>query len=81
MRVWALAGIVADSERTFAILRGLEADVFLAPHPFVFGMAEKRAQMEQGGHNPFVDPQELRRFVDRSEPDFRAALAREQTRK
>lgn len=69
--------IVTDYERTFPALRALTADVFLAPHPMQFQMAAKRARMSAGAPNPFVDPTELRRHVDRSEQQFRDALARE----
>ncbi len=70
--------IVADYERSFLRLRDLSADVFLGPHPEFFHMAEKRARMQSGGANPFIDPSELRRFVDRSEQKFREVLEREQ---
>lgn len=67
--------IVADYERSFGILRSLKSDVFLAPHPFFFQMEEKRKKMSPGGPNPFIDPTELRQFVDQSEASFRQALA------
>jgi metallo-beta-lactamase class B len=66
--------IVADYERTFARLRKLEADVFLANHPVFFAMEDKRTRMSADRPNPFVDPAELRRYVDQSERQFRAAL-------
>jgi metallo-beta-lactamase class B len=69
--------IAADYERTFARLRGLATDVFLAPHPGFFRLEEKRARLTAGGPNPFVDPTELGRFVDASERQFRSALAKE----
>jgi metallo-beta-lactamase class B len=70
--------IVSDYERSFPALRALTADVFLAPHPMQFQMAAKRERMSDGAPNPFVDPSELRRYVDQSEQEFRAALARHQ---
>lgn len=70
-------GIVADYERSFAVLRKLPADVFLGPHPSFFHMREKLAQRRTGGPNPFVDPGELRRFVEESERDFRVELDRQ----
>jgi metallo-beta-lactamase class B len=69
--------IVADYERSFPALRALPCDVFLGAHPAFFHMAEKRERMTPGAENPFVDPGELRRYVDRSEQQFREALARE----
>jgi len=68
--------IVADYEKSFPILRELPCDVFLAPHPAQWGMLEKRERAAAGG-NPFVDPTELRRYVDQSEKQFREALAKE----
>lgn len=69
--------IVADYERSFAALRALPCDIFLAPHGDFFQLAGKRDKMRAGGPNPFIDPGELRRFVDRSEQSFREALAKE----
>jgi metallo-beta-lactamase class B len=66
--------IVADYERSFRALRELPCDVFLAPHPWFFGLDEKRQKLQPGAPNPFIDPGELRRFVDKSEQDFRKAL-------
>lgn len=73
--------IVADYEQSFAALRALSSDVFLAPHPDFFGMEEKRQKMKAGGANPFVDPTELRRFVERSERSFRAELMKHQSQR
>jgi len=70
--------IVADYERSFAVLRALPCDVLLAPHGDFFQLAAKREKLTAGGPNPFIDPGELRRFVDRSEQSFREALAKEQ---
>ena len=71
-------GIVADYETTFAKLKTLQADVFLAPHAEQFGLAAKRAKLAAGGPNPFVDPGELQRTVAASEAAFRADLAKQQ---
>lgn len=71
--------IVADYERSFPILRALSADVFLANHAEFFDLAEKRERMKGGGPNPFIDPGELRRFVDQSEEKFREVLQRERS--
>ncbi len=68
--------IVVDYEHTFARLRTMSADVFLANHPGFFEMERKRKAMTSGAANPFVDPGELQRFVTTSEQDFREALAR-----
>ncbi len=72
--------IVADYEHSFAVLRSLPCDVFLAAHPFMFHMAEKVKEKNAGGPNPFIDPGELKAFVDQSEKDFREELAKQQAR-
>lgn len=69
-------GIVADYERSFKTLRTMPCDVFLAPHGWFFHLQEKRAKIG-GGANPFVDPGEMRAYVEQSERDFRGALDRE----
>jgi metallo-beta-lactamase class B len=71
--------VVADYERSFAALRAMKADVFLAPHPDFFEMEQKRKRTSAGGPNPFVDPQELGRFVGASERQFRAELNKQQS--
>jgi metallo-beta-lactamase class B len=73
--------IVADYEQTFRRLRDFPADVFLAEHPRFFNMANKVRRMRAGEPNPFIDPTEMRRFVDRSEREFREALEAEQKAK
>ena len=71
--------IVSDYERSFRVLRTLPSDVFLGPHPMFFQLDAKRQRMRTGSPNPFVDPGELRRFVDESERQFRAELKKQQT--
>ncbi len=71
-------GIIADYERSFALLRNLPCDVFLAPHPSFFHMAEKAKELKLGNRNALVDATELKRFVEASEQDFRAELARQE---
>lgn len=71
-------GIAADYEKTFRILRGLPCDVFLGAHGGYYGMIAKYERLQKGAEpNPFVDPQGYRAFLDRSERDYRAAVARE----
>lgn len=67
-------GIIADYRATFARLRTMKADVFLAPHAEMFDLWAKRARLGQGP-NPFVDPTELQRFVAASAADFDRQLA------
>ena len=71
-------GIVADYEQSFAKLRRLKADVFLAPHAEQFGMSAKRARLADGGPNPFIDPGMLQATIAASEKAFRQDLAKQQ---
>ena len=66
--------IVEDYETSFAKIRALKADIFLANHPFFFRMEQKRAAMKDRAPNPFVDPSELQRFNDQQEQRFKEAL-------
>jgi metallo-beta-lactamase class B len=70
-------GIVEDYARTFALLKTLKPDVFLAQHPEIFGMVGKRARMSAGGANPFVDPEGFQRFVAQQEANYLRQLTRE----
>ena len=70
--------IVSDYEHSFAKLRQLPCDVFLAPHAGFFHLDEKRARMGNRGANPFVDPAEFRAFVDSSAQDFEGELKKQQ---
>ena len=76
----AYPGIVADYRRTFARLKRIRADIFLANHPGFARLAEKRARVAARAPNPFVDPTELQRFAAASERDFEAELTRQQAR-
>lgn len=71
-------GIAADYETSFAKLRTLKADVFLAPHAEQFGMPAKRAKLAAGGPNPFIDPGMLPATIAASEAAFRQDLAKQQ---
>ncbi|HTQ15269.1 MAG TPA: subclass B3 metallo-beta-lactamase [Rhizomicrobium sp.] len=73
----AYPAIVADYRASFAKLKTLKADTFLAPHAGMFHPAEKLARRRPGGPNPFIDPEEFQAFVAASEKDFEAELARQ----
>lgn len=62
---------VADYQRTFARLRAMRPDVFLAAHGNFFDLTGKRAARSDGeGRNPFIDPEGFRSYVARSEELF-----------
>jgi metallo-beta-lactamase class B len=68
--------IVADYDRTFKVLKELQADIFLAQHPNMFDMEQKVAR-NAGGRNPFVDPEGYQAFVAEAEQSYMAQLKRE----
>jgi metallo-beta-lactamase class B len=72
--------IAADYQRSFARLRRLPCDVFLAPHGGFFHLEEKRARLGKGGANPFVDSTEFSAFLDDSERDFQRELKKQQAK-
>jgi metallo-beta-lactamase class B len=70
--------IVEDYARTFRVLKDLPADVFLAQHPSMYGMAEKLKQLKAGATaNPFVDPEEYQRFLVEEEGKYLKQLEEE----
>ena len=71
-------GIVDDYRRTFAELKRMHADVFLAPHAEQFGLAEKKSK---GSPLAYVDAGELPRRVAAGEAAFDKALAEQQQNK
>ena len=73
-------GIADDYARTFRVLERLEADVFLAQHPAMYAMSEKRQRQKAGAQqNPFIDPEGYRQFVEREKRKYLAQLAEERS--
>jgi metallo-beta-lactamase class B len=66
--------IVSDYMRSFAELRKMPCDVFLAPHAGFFNLDAKRKQLDAGKLDAFVDPTEMQNFVEASEKEFRQEL-------
>ena len=71
-------GIVADYRATYAKVKAMKVDVLLGPHPEMYDMEAKRAQMKDGAPNPFVKPGENVEYVATLETAFDAALAKQQ---
>ena len=69
--------IVEDYRKTFAWARMVHPDVFLAPHPEMYGMQEKRAKIAAGAPNPFVKPGEFDTYVASLEKAFDEGLAKQ----
>ena len=70
-------GIVEDYRATYAKAKAMNPDVLLAPHPEMFDMAAKRAQMRDGAPNPFVKPGELATYIATLESDFNTQLEKQ----
>ncbi|MEQ1617184.1 MAG: subclass B3 metallo-beta-lactamase [Terricaulis sp.] len=70
-------GMVEAFRATFAAVRRIDADVFLANHDNFFGLQEKRARQRAGDVNAFVAPGELHTFNARMEAAFEEELARQ----
>jgi metallo-beta-lactamase class B len=70
-------GIVDDYRSTYAKAKAMNPDVLLGPHPEVYGMQAKRADMKDGAPNPFVKPGEFATYVAGLEADFDKALAKQ----
>lgn len=70
--------IAEDYATTFERLRGLECDVFIAQHPFMYGM-QKKMEAKRAGEkqNPFIDTEGYRAFVAAEEQKYRDQLERE----
>src|ERR1051326_403668 len=72
--------IVSDFEHSFARLKHLPCDIFLAAHGSFFHLREKSAQLKEGVKpNPFIDPGGFRWFVAASEREFRRGLQQQRT--
>jgi metallo-beta-lactamase class B len=66
----------ADFEKSFATLKTLKCDVFLASHGQFFGLAEKSTKLAAGATpNPFVDPEACHAYVVKAEAAFDRRLA------
>ena len=66
-----------DYVRSFAILRKLPCDIFLAAHSGFYDLAGKYAKLGQGGPDPFQDHAGYLAYVDQKEQSFDAELARQ----
>ena len=70
-------GIVDDYRATFAKAKAMKIDVLLGPHPEVYGMQAKRAEMKEGAPNPFVKPDEIVTYATGLSEDFDKQLAKQ----
>src|ERR1041385_5962610 len=72
--------IASDYDRSFARLKHLHCDIFLAAHGSFFPPKGTSAQLKAGVRpNPFIDPDGFRWFVAASEREFRQKLQEQRT--
>jgi metallo-beta-lactamase class B len=72
--------ILADFTASFATMRALPCDIFLAAHPWEFELDGKRAELvahPSSATNPFVDPAGYRAYIDRSEAALKERVAQQ----
>jgi metallo-beta-lactamase class B len=70
-------GQTADYEKSFAFWRSQPCEVFIASHGSFFGLHRKKAELDAGKANAFVDPAGCKAFVDRAEGAFKAELMKQ----
>jgi metallo-beta-lactamase class B len=70
--------IASDYRASFAKLKKMDADVFLAPHGDQFELTEKLARMKPGAPNPFIDAGSKARTLEKMEKAFDWQLAKDQ---
>jgi len=63
----------ADLQHTFAVLRGLPADIWVSSHARLWGRYRKFAARDTAKNpvEPFIDPQGYRAYIDSGEARFR----------
>lgn len=71
-------GIAADYEKSYATWRSLPCEVFLGSHGQFFNMKAKRAALEAGKADAFVDPAGCKAWFDKGYASFRAELSKQQ---
>ncbi|AOG00582.1 hypothetical protein BSY18_3708 [Blastomonas sp. RAC04] len=74
----AYPGMVAAYRSTFAKVKAMKADIFLANHDNFFDLHDKRKRQIAGDANAFVNGQELQSFNTRMAAQFEADLAKQQ---
>jgi metallo-beta-lactamase class B len=70
-------GIAADFVKSFALLKTLPCDIFLASHGSFFRFVDKHERFMRGDTNAFVDPDGYNRYLSENEKDFRQKLDRQ----
>jgi metallo-beta-lactamase class B len=72
--------IADDYVKSFATLRKMHVDVFLASHGSFYGLTEKYPKLGKDGENPFIDPKGFQAHINEKEKSFKDELARQQAK-
>jgi metallo-beta-lactamase class B len=75
----SLPHLAGSFRASFAKLKTMDADVFLAAHGGQFHLADKLAKLKPGAPNPFIDAGEFHRFLAQAEKDFDTEFAKQKT--
>ncbi|HEX5264550.1 MAG TPA: subclass B3 metallo-beta-lactamase [Phenylobacterium sp.] len=70
-------GQTADYEKSFATWKSLPCEVFIASHGQFFDMKTKKAALDAGKADAFVDPAGCKAFYAKAEASFRAELKKQ----
>jgi len=70
-------GQTADYEKSFRIWKSLPCEVFLASHGAFYDMHAKKAALDAGKADAFVDPAGCKAFYEKAEATFRAELKKQ----
>jgi len=70
-------GQTADYERSFRVWKSLPCEVFIASHGSFYGLKKKRAALDAGDKEAFVDPAGCKAYYEQQEAAFKAALAKQ----
>ena len=73
--------IAEDFSKTFEVLKSLPCDIFLGAHGDYYGMLAKYERLKGADHNPFIDPDGYRAYVELKEKAFRKTLAEQAEKK
>jgi metallo-beta-lactamase class B len=76
-KVETYPGQTAAYEKSFATWKRLPCEVFIASHAQFFDMKAKKAALDAGKADAFVDPEGCRSFYAKAEAAFRAELKKQ----
>jgi metallo-beta-lactamase class B len=76
----AWPGIAGGFAHTYRAVSALPADIWLAPHTFMFGLTQKFEKSQQpGAANAYIDPDGYRAYVTARRSDFLEEFRRQMT--